>query len=304
MQRWQREGQNALEGPAQYYQPRYWCERWRLASLRDASGQLTPAGFAFADAQAAPAFDGNTWPIHELFPELPIDPADAEDSIREAVTPQLMRIAERFFAHAGKTANTDWNRAVRDLQCYFEPEGPSLELWKKLTRHAIEQLPEQPTGEPVGELADALTPLAREVAKIDGYDVWRRSAAIDLMRPATSRKCWAVPLRTWAVDADWRSADGTLQGSHDATGQVRPEYVAEKLPMLYEDDTLNTELLDPDCIEGRDWNLSAGQYKPFDFAEMAASDVSVTQLLEQLHDSERNILEGLKRLQGMLGDQA
>ncbi|HDR3117569.1 hypothetical protein [Pseudomonas aeruginosa] len=104
-----------------------------------------------------------------------------------------------------------------------------------------------------------------------------------------------MPLRAWAPDPEWRSADGTLQGSHDATGQVRLEYVAEKLPTLYDGDTLNAALLDPDCIEARDWNLSAGQYKPFDFAAMD-NEVSVTALIDELRQLERGILDGLDRL--------
>ncbi|WP_267085877.1 hypothetical protein, partial [Xanthomonas sacchari] len=96
--------------------------------------------------------------------------------------------------------------------------------------------------EPVTDLVDALHPLARDVAQVDGYDLWLRSPAIDQTHPAGARKCWAVPLRAWATDLERRSADGILQGSHDATGQARPEYVAEKLPILYDGDTLNAAL--------------------------------------------------------------
>ena len=84
---------------------------------------------------------------------------------------------------------------------------------------------------------------------------------------------------------------------------MRPEYVAEKLPTLYDGDTLNAARLDPDCIEARDWNLSAGQYKPFDFAAMD-SEVSVTALIDELRQLERGILDGLDRLQAMVEDRA
>jgi type I restriction enzyme M protein len=311
--RWLQEGRAATEGEPHYHQPRYWRERWRQASLRDASGQLTPAGFAFADdPEAAPAFDGKTWAIHELFPELlregeeTIDPQEAEARVRERVAPRLAEWACRHFAHADpKTAATEWNRAARDhdLQHYFEDEGPALALWKQLTAAARDQVPGEPQGEPVADLVDALRPLARDVAQVDGYDLWLRSPAIDQTRPASARKCWAVPLRAWAPDPEWRSADGTLHGSHDATGRVRPEYVAEKLPTLYDGDTLNAALLDADCIEARDWNLSAGQYKPFDFAAMD-SEVSVTALIDELRQLERGILDGLDRLQAMVEGRA
>src|SRR5690606_16125885 len=309
--RWLQEGRAATEGEATYHQPLYWRERWRQASLRDASGQLTPAGFAFADdPEAAPAFDGKTWAIHELFPELlregeeTIDPQEAEARVRDHVAPQLAELACRHFAHADpKTATTEWNRAARELQCCFEDEGPALALWKQLTAVARDQVPEEPQGEPVADLVDALWLLAREVAKVDGYDLWLRSPAIDQVRSAKEPKCWAVPLRAWAPNPEWCSADGALQGSHDANGQVRPEYVAEMLPKLYDGDTLNAELLDPDCIEARDWNLSASQYKPFDFAAME-SEVSVTELIDELRQLERGILDGLDRLQAMVEGRA
>lgn len=303
--RWQREGRAAVEADGQqYHQPSYGRERWRLASLR-ADGALTPAGFAFADdEQVAPAFDDKTWGIHELFPELPADPAEAEKFISARVAPQLLEIATRHFANAGRTAGTKWNSAVRELQNHFEEEGPALALWKQLCRAAQEHVAKkEPEGELLPDLVDALKPFAREVAKVDGYDLWLRSREIDQARDAGERKCWVVPLRAWAVDPEWRSADGSLHGSHDAAGQVRPEYVADKLPQLHDGETLNVELLDPDCIEARDWNLSAGQYKPFDFDEMAG-DVSVTELIEELRGIERGILEGLDRLQAMVEGRA
>lgn len=308
---WQDQGRAAAEGEPTYHQPRYWRERWRQASLRDASGQLTPAGFAFsADPEAAPAFDDKTWAIHELFPDLlcegeeTLDPQEAETLVRERVAPLLAELASRHFAHSeAKTAATEWNRAARELQCYFEDEGPALGLWKQLTTAARNQLPEQPQGAAIDDLVDALLPLAREVAKVDGYDLWLRSPAIDQSRPASARKCWVVPLRAWALDPEWRSADGRLLGSHDDAGQVRPEYVAEKQPQLYDGDTPNAALLDPDCIEAREWNLSAGQYKPFDFTTME-SEVSVAALIDELRQLERGILDRLDHLQTMMEGQA
>lgn len=311
VRRWLEQGRAAAEGDPTYHQPRYWRERWRQASLRDASGQLTAAGHAYAaDPEAEPAFDGKIWAIHELFPELlregeeTLDPQEAETRVRERVAPQLTELACRHFVNAeAKTATTEWNRAVRDLYPYFENEGPALALWKQLTVAARDQAPEAPQVEAIDDLAAALIPLAREVAKVDGYDVWLRSPTIDQSRPASARKCWAVPLRAWAVNPEWHSSDGRLRGSHDAVGQVRPEYVADKLPALYDRDTLNAALLDPDCIEARDWSLSAGQYKPFDFASME-NEVSVSELIDELRELERGILDGLDRLQAMVEGQA
>ena len=58
-----------------------------------------------------------------------------------------------------------------------------------------------------------------------------------------------------------------LQGSHDAQGAVGPSMWAKNCPPFTKATSALAALLDPDCIEARDWNLSAGQYKPFNFAE-------------------------------------
>jgi type I restriction enzyme M protein len=69
---------------------------------------------------------------------------------------------------------------------------------------------------------------------------------------------------------------------------------------LYDEDgKLNAELLEPDCIESREWNLSAGQYKPFDFTQLR-SEKSVLDLIGELRQAERCIMEGLDRLQALV----
>ena len=107
-------------------------------------------------------------------------------------------------------------------------------------------------------------------------------------------------MRAWALNDEWQSADGQLIGSHDANGMVRNAYVEAMLAAgLYDDGTLKDGLLDPDCIEGRDWNLSAGQYKPFDFTQLK-SDKSVSQLIGELKSTEQHIISGLDKLLAMV----
>jgi type I restriction enzyme M protein len=62
-------------------------------------------------------------------------------------------------------------------------------------------------------------------------------------------------------------------------------------------------LLDPDCIEARDWNLSAGQYKPFDFTQLR-SEKSASELIDALRTAELKIVEGLDRLKAMVEGRA
>jgi type I restriction enzyme M protein len=127
-----------------------------------------------------------------------------------------------------------------------------------------------------------------------------RSLLSDQVKPIEKAKHWVVPVRAWAQNDDWQSEDKTLQGSHDAVGRVRPEYIqAMESEGIYEKGNLKEDLLDPDCIEARDWNLSAGQYKPFDFTQLK-SDKSVTELIGELREAEESILAGLDKLLAMV----
>lgn len=209
----------------------------------------------------------------------------------------------------------DFNRAAKEVHRLFDAEdGPALPLWKDMVKDAIKaglsfheiavrQAPvvqfSQQT--PVADLKAAFEAIAREVAKIDGFDVTLRSLAVDQATELSAAKHWVVPVRDWARNDDWRSEDGKLVGSHDADGLVRHAYVQAMLSEgLYDDKgTLKDGLLDPDCIEAREWNLSAGQYKPFDFAQLR-SDKSVAELVEALKATEQDIIKGLDKLLDMV----
>jgi type I restriction enzyme M protein len=213
----------------------------------------------------------------------------------------------------------DFNRAAKEVQRFFEAEGgPALPLWKELVKEAlraglmvhedaIRQAPSVPfTHRPVvPKLSVALEALARELAKLDGFDVHLRSLAVDQASDIKAAKHWVVPVRDWLRKDEWQSADGKLVGSHDPAGVVRPSYVQAMLAEgLYDDkNALKADLLDPDCIEARDWNLSAGQYKPFDFTQLK-SDKSVAELIGALRDTEQDIIKGLDKLLAMVEGRA
>lgn len=201
------------------------------------------------------------------------------------------------------------------MQRFFESEdGPALPLWKDIVKDALntglsfhrQAVTQAPTvqfsaSEPVVDLNAALEVIAREVAKLDGFDVTLRSVAIDQASELKAAKHWVVPVRDWARNDEWKSEDGQLIGSHDVDGLVRPAYVEAMLAGgLYDaKGTLKDGLLDPDCIEARDCNLSAGQYKPFDFTQLK-SDKSVAELIGELKTAEQDIIKGLDKLQAML----
>lgn len=326
-------------------QPRFHTERWRQALLRDTADKLTPAGEAFSSLPDTSMWDGQVWGIHELFPELPADPKEAENQVRNEASRTLYDLVIQFFAAPTQTVWTKWkdkaiaakkmdsdqaltewqkaikvpqqefNRAARDVQRFFEAEdGPALLLWKDMVRdalnaglsyhqQAVTQAPmvQFSTYEPVPDLHAALEGVAREVAKLDGFDVTLRSIAIDQATELKAAKHWVVPVRAWARNDEWQSADGQLVGSHDTDGLVRPSYVEAMLAdgLYAEKGVLKDGLLDSDCIEARDWNLSAGQYKPFDFTQLKSAN-SVAELIGMLKTTEQDIIKGLDKLLAMV----
>jgi type I restriction enzyme M protein len=237
---------------------------------------------------------------------------------KDAGTKTKPRDSEKAMAEwqkAIKGQQQEFNRAARDVQRFFESEdGSALPLWKELItdslnaglsfhEHTIKHASDTrfTTEDTITDLQAALEPIAREVAKLDGFNVTLRSIAVDQPSELKAAKHWVVPVRTWARNDEWKSVDSRLIGSHDANGLVHNAYVEAMLTEgLYDEKgTLKDGLLDPDCIEARDWNLSAGQYKPFDFTQLK-SDKSVSELIGALKNTEHEIIKGLDKLLAMV----
>ena len=217
---------------------------------------------------------------------------------------------------AVKKTQDQFNKACRDAYRYFEQEdSPGLPLWKEMVadalnaglgyhesviRHATSTLwTEQ---KPITDLQDEVNSIAKEYAKLDGFDVTLRSPAVSPQAEKLKvAKHWIVPVRAYARNDEWQAPDGKTVSSHDALGNLRPEYAQwVESEGLYENGvTLKEGLLDPDCIEAREWNLSAGQYKPFDFTQLR-SEKSVTELIDALHSTEMQIVQGLDKLKAMV----
>lgn len=200
------------------------------------------------------------------------------------------------------------------MQSYFEPEdSPALPLWKELIKEAlaavmdanqrvlVEKLPltDSSDVDVVEDLQNQIQSIAREVAKLDGFDVTMRSLEIGQQSQLKVAKHWIVPVREWARIEEWQLEKGEVIASHDENGLVRPRYVEEMLAAdLYEKDALKEGLLDPDCIEARAWNLSASQYKPFDFTQLR-SEKNVSDLITEMKATEMRIVSGLDKLLAM-----
>jgi type I restriction enzyme M protein len=330
-----------IEGTS-YYQPAKTRERWRMVQVRDGEDTLTPLGEGFADDPEVKAWEGRVAAIHELFPELPADPAAATELISETSAKALKELFLRLLAEptkpiwdqltppidineapylakwskAIKKTIESFNRTCREAWKYFEQEdSPALSMWKESVAKSSsegldfygELLREAPSStfpalEPVNDISESVSSIAREFAKLDGFDVTLRSLELTPVANALKApKHWIVPVREFARNEEWRSSNDEIVGSHDARGQLRPEYLQfiEREGIYEEDGTLKQNLLDPECIEARDWNLSAGQYKPFDFTRLR-SDKSITQLIDAVMDHEVQIMNGLNKLKTMV----
>jgi len=332
---WQAEGRTGAQRfEKTLLQPSFHPERWRQALLRDTADQLTPAGEAFSSLPNTGMWDGHVWGNHELFPELPADPKQAEQQVLErgkamlhnamltlytqAATNALLEIAGKPSMQQDRVAiarkhldkaGIDIRRAINACKKFFEDpdEASGWRLFQTAAEDArrwaydfsVDKLDHEKAspGGPGPELHE----LAREFAKLDGFDVTLRSLIIDQETELTAAKHWVVPVREWLLNDEWQPDDGNLKGSHDANGLMRPQYVEAMLAeRLYDErGQLKDGLLDPDCIEARDWNLSSGQYKPFDFTQLK-SDKSVAELIGELRQAEQQIIMGLDKLLAMV----
>lgn len=344
---WNKYGRNGAQRNEKILlQPQFYTERWRQALLRDSADKLTPAGEAFGSVPETNMWDGQVWGIHELFPELPADPKEAEEKICSLGASALTELAIQILHPAAqkawdatlsirltgqatdnellaawkktaKLAEAEFKKIAKEKEVFFEKEdSPALPIWKELVKTALREAQadtyvlgilrdnQPPKAMTAHNIAETMTHVAREIAKLDGFDVTLRSLGINQTTVINTAKHWVIPVREWARNDEWQSADGQLIGSHDADGIVRSAYVDTILADgLYDNKgALKDGLLDPDCIEAREWNLSAGQYKPFDFTQVK-NDKSAVELIKTLKINEQNIIEGLDKLLAMMEGQ-
>jgi type I restriction enzyme M protein len=222
---------------------------------------------------------------------------------------EILKLAEKPM----KKAKSEFLQACRKLKsCFDSEESQGWPLFEWAAKDKINQQEglylyhlQQGFGElkpPVSEGNDdwktKLKKIALEYAKLDGFDVTLRSPTLDTHENALkTAKHWIIKVREYARNDEWVSEDGRLTGSHDEAGRIHPEYVSAN-PIYDDEGKLLDGVLDPDCIEARDWNLSAGQYKPFDFTQLR-SEKSVVELIRDLQQAERRILAGLNKLLAM-----
>lgn len=311
-----------------YFQPAYHTERWRMVDAHTMKVFSVEAEvLRWKDQVAA---------INELFAMLPANPEQALAQIDAAQQPRLAALAQAAFTHSvanelakarapkddeQRAALTDkvLKKAAADFRSLCEKhkvlfdqdEKVAYPLYQKAYKAVAEAADQglRPcllAGDTItaGDFDEEkakheLAAIAREYARLDGYDVMLRALqSVRREGALKTPKHWIAPVRVYAEDPDWQSTDGTLKGSHDEAGNPRPEYLAN-IQLYDEKGNLNDGPLDPDCIEARTWNLSASQYKPFNF-EAVVSDKSVAEMIRELKQKEGEIVQGLDRLLAMV----
>lgn len=154
----------------------------------------------------------------------------------------------------------------------------------------------------------AVDGVVRGFARLDGYNVKLRTAEVTRQEAALPKaRSWTAPVRRFVEKPEWSGVDSdgaALAGSHTPDGSLRPAYLRhlrEELAIFDTDGTVKSafsHLLDPDCIEAHDLNLSAGRYKPF---SLAAVDYDPpAQIIAELQALEEHIQVGLEELLAMV----
>jgi len=191
------------------------------------------------------------------------------------------------------------NRMIRDenlLERDFDQYG--LHAFKPLLDKARQEAPPWAAkNSPLDEstkanayapdaLVEALRLIMREFAKLDGYNVWRRSGDTKRLpgkysiddegeeQHVPTLQSWIVPVRVWAPLESWGTDPETVEeiakATHDGE-DVLPEYLdwlKDRADVFDEDGTVKRAHIfsvEPDCLEALDLNLSASRHKPCEF---------------------------------------
>jgi len=323
-------------GVKDYFRPKYWDERWRIANAELQS--------RYPENPEVQAQQGKTVAIHELFPELPPQPnfaisevkASVENALRAAAQDALYdsaKAALKAIASATKTASRmdiveqraslaekplrkgrdEFLKICRQQRNCFDKEDS---VGWPIFEAAFKDTAEAAVNEYSVELMDTgkiarkapskdfdsdkgLQAIALECAKLESFEVHLRDLHCrHYVEYLKAAKHWTVSVRDYARDDEWENKEGKLIGSHDSSGNVLPEYV-QATPLYNDSGELNEDVIDPDCIEAHEWKLSSGQYKPFDFSQLR-SEKSVLELIDEMRRTEKHILGGLDRLQALV----
>jgi len=340
----------------EYHQPDYWEERWRsvdaefLKIFPDKSGdkghtyplhELWREDFAYDpnDPRGARQYDDAV--LARVRPRFEETMGGlVAQTVNHAYGTARKPDADKALTAAEKTVKavvTQLTRKVREgplLDREFDQFGQNAlkTLLKEMTARvkvwaAAVPLPEKkpdtaPVEPDVDAAVNALLPLLTELAKLDGYNVWRRSLETrplagkltpsddgDLRREPTLLS-WIVPVRRWAELESWGEDSETgelIARPTHREGVIDPDYLAwlcDTLQIFDDDATVKKDYLDrldPDCLEALDFNLSAGRHKPFVFD--VGQHRPPAELIGELQAIHSEVQKRLGKLLAMVGGQ-
>ena len=171
----------------------------------------------------------------------------------------------------------------------------------------------------VDAVVASLTPLLRDFAMLDGYNVWRRGleskprdGKLTTTEEGESRQpkllSWIVPVRKWAELESWGEDPKTKQPINKPThkkGVIDPKYLKwlrDDLKIFDSDATVkegHLDRLDPDCIEYHNFDLSIGRHKPVEFdADQHRPPAELIGELQRIHSE---VQKRLGKLLTMVG---
>lgn len=339
-----------------YHQPHYWEERWRTVDddclkvfPEQAANQghiiplheLWPDDFPFdtRSDQGARQYDevvlAKMRPIFiEAFQKLVT--ATVSEVYGSAKKPDEEKAAKAAEKNVRAVVN-QLNKHVRDsgildreydqfglnaLKQVFKEASAQVADWSQAV--PVEKPKKKPKAPDPDAVAEALKPHLKEFAKLDGYNVWRRSNTVErhsegklTTTPEGERKrvktqlSWVVPVREWAVRETWGEDPETKETIDKPThpeGSLDPAYLdwlRDTLKVFDTDGMVkdeHRERLDPDCLEALDLNLSAGRHKPFTFD--AGEHQAPAELITELQAIHGDIQKRLGKLLEMVGGRA
>jgi type I restriction enzyme M protein len=284
-----------------YTQPDYWRERWRPI-----------------DGDFLKVFPGEgvqrdqVLGLDEIFRGLPANPEAAQAKVEADLHWEMQQYVGRYLRAAAeqavlkpggsvtaavsplfeKQSRAAWNRLVRLSAGLLDREydqfgfNAAKHLFDRVAHEFQAELgttvrSKDHEGFPSlsdGSEEQAARHILTEFAKLDGYDVWRRSSGAKPREAKNDRKpqlSWIVPVRVWASLESWGEDPKTKKEikkpTHDGNGLPRPEYLKwlrDSLKIFDADGTVKEEFcdrLDPACIEAADFILSASRHRPFTF---------------------------------------
>ena len=337
-----------------YHQPEYWQERWCsvdddfLKNFPEKSGdkghtfplhELWPKDFPFdpADQRGSRQYDDAI--LARIRPKFEkILRQLVESTITHACSTAKQPDLAKALAAAEKNVKavaTQLTKKVRDgnlldrefdqfgqntLKTVLKEASAKVQEWTAAVTVPTKKSKTAPPVPDIDQAAKTLAPLLAEFAKLDGYNVWRRSlksssrpgklTASDADEPTRQPTLlsWIVPVRQWAELESWGEDPKTKEVIAKPThknGVLDPKYfnwLRDTLVVFDDDATVKTEFLDRldlDCLEALGFNLSAARHKPFVFD--AGQHRPPAELIGELQAIHGEVQKRLGKLLTMVG---